>query len=249
MICSTHHENLHFYCPMSVFPPHIAGVQGGGGGVRGGGGCVGGGSKGIILEAVEEVVDPVQFHADKLSASVSYFGCCCCWSFSGNRVLCRCRIFLFRLRILLFRKFFLSFYQYIPIVIDLNIYYLCYFLSSLSHILRLFSPVDFVFLVLLVSSFSYRWFRELSWLFFLVKLVNCCELFLFVLNYQLYGSHWLLWYNNRLLIPSEESMLSINWLSVWLANIPFTIIVTITFYLLYWLLPNKHTKNKWPWFP
>ena len=104
-------------------------------------------------------IDLVQFHADKILASASYFRCCCCWSFSIHCILCCCQLFLFRLRVLLFRKLFFFYFPWsIPIFIDWSsiIFVICF---------RHFCCVYFVFLVTLTTSFSSRQFHELSRLF------------------------------------------------------------------------------------
>ena len=105
-------------------------------------------------------VDLVQFHVDKISAPVYYFGCCFYWSFSDHRVLCPFQIFLFHLRILLLRTFFSIFPWSIPIYIGWNSIILVIFPSFLLHRLRLYCYVDFVFLVLSVMYFSSCQFHE-----------------------------------------------------------------------------------------
>ena len=106
----------------------------------------------------------LQFHADKVSAPISYFGCCCYWIFSCHHVLCHCQLFLFRLRSLLFQIFFLSFSWSILVFIERNsIFFVLCFCP--------FRRVDFVFFVSSVLYFLSRGFRELLLSFFV-----CVEL-------------------------------------------------------------------------
>ena len=129
-------------------------------------------------------VDMVQFHADKISAPASYFCCYFWWSFSIQHILYCCLIILFWIFIVLSRIFyFLSFSQSIPIY------------ARWSSIILVISPlfycwVDFFFLAfdLLALSCSKLSFCQVR-LYCLIDLLNFCDLFLFVLDYLLNGSH------------------------------------------------------------
>ena len=97
-------------------------------------------------------INPFQFHADKISSSVYYFGCFWCWTLSVHRVLCCCWFFLFRLHVFLFQTFSCSIFSN----------WFQYLLSG--TVLALF--FDFVFFLALISYLSSSWFREWLWLVF-----------------------------------------------------------------------------------
>ena len=111
---------------------------------------------------------------------------------------------------------------------------------------RLFCHVDYVFLVTLIFSFSscrfciYRLvnFREFLWLIFSC-LFHELSWIVLVLNYQLHGSHWLLYATNRLLIPAAEATSSTNWPLVRLTIILATIVFNLTLYRIDRILPNE----------